>query len=80
MFHTELFLQRLNRIAMFLFSNSTIFSNNTGFTVFEIIAVLFLPLAISIVGKISFCLRYGPHNIVFIAIWPGIKKNCTPLQ
>ena len=53
MFLTELFLGRLNSIAMFLLFNLTIRLKNTGITGFDIIAVLSLTMAILIVGKIS---------------------------
>ena len=62
MFLTELFPQKLNRIALFSFFNYTVFSSNTGtaITVFDVIAVLFSSLAISIVDKILYYLKVRP--------------------
>ena len=57
MYLIELFPERLNRIAMFMYFNSTIFLNNTGITAFDINADIFLTTAILIVGNTSFSLK-----------------------
>ena len=44
-----------------------------------IMAVLFLSLTLSIVGKVLSYLKVWPAEIVLIGIWPAIKKDCTPL-
>ena len=60
MFLIKFFLQRLNRTAMFFFSTKQFLSNYTDITVFDIIAVLFLSLALSILGKITSYLKGQP--------------------
>ena len=54
------------QLRLFVFQLNDFFSNNTGITVFDIIAVLFLSLAVSIVGKISY-LKVRPAE--YCAYW-----------
>ena len=61
-------------VTSFCFLTKRFFSNNTGINVLDIIAVIFLSLAISRVGKILSYLKVGPQNIVLIGIWPAIEK------
>ena len=76
MFLTELFPQKLNCIALFSFFNYTIFSNNTAITVFDIIAVLFLSLAISIVDKIF---KGAARTVLCLLLFgPLLKKIAHP--